>query len=58
VSRTDSTAPPEANPDVPRPRHPGGSQGLPRFVLDSVLMAWRWLTRMRTALYLLALLAV
>jgi cytochrome c biogenesis protein len=58
VSRTESTAPPEANPELPRPRRPHGSQGLLRFAADSVRMAWRWLTRMRTALYLLGLLAV
>jgi cytochrome c biogenesis protein len=58
VSRTESTAPPEANPELPRPRRPRGPQGALRFAVDSVRMAWRWLTRMRTALYLLALLAV
>jgi cytochrome c biogenesis protein len=58
VSRTDSTAPPEANPDIRRPRRGPGRPGAAGFVWDSVLMGWRWLTRMRTALYLLGLLAV
>jgi cytochrome c biogenesis protein len=58
VSRIDSTAPPEANPEVPRPGRRGGPQGPVRFVADSVLMGWRWLIRMRTALYLLGLLAL
>jgi cytochrome c biogenesis protein len=58
VSRTDSTAPPEANPDIRRPRRGAGRRGAAGFVWDSVLMGWRWLTRMRTALYLLGLLAV
>jgi cytochrome c biogenesis protein len=58
VSRTESTAPPEANPELPRPRRPGGAQGFSGFLRDAVLMGWRWLTRMRTALYLLALLAI
>lgn len=61
VSRDfDSFDPPEANPDVraparrgrPAPRGPGG------FVWASIQMGWRWLTRMRTALYLLAALGV
>lgn len=54
----DSDAPPEQNPAVRR----GGTGGRPpgpfRFALDSLHMGWRWLVRMRTALYLLALLAV
>jgi cytochrome c biogenesis protein len=58
VSRTESTAPPEANPEVQRPGRRGGPQGPVRFVADSVLMGWRWLIRMRTALYLLGLLAL
>ena len=59
---TESTPPPQANPAVRRPRR--GSrlrQALPeplRYVWDSVAMGWRWLTRMRTALYLLAALGV
>lgn len=55
VSRTDSAAPPEANPRVRRPRRPTGPV---RFVWDSTVMGWRWLVRMRTALYLLGLLAL
>jgi cytochrome c biogenesis protein len=58
VSRTASTAPPEANPQVPRPSRRGGPQGPVRFVWDAVVMGWRWLIRMRTALYLLGLLAL
>jgi cytochrome c biogenesis protein len=56
VSKIDSSPPPEANPDLPdRPRRAGGALG---FVRDSVRMGWRWLTRMRTALYLLGIIAV
>ena len=59
---TESAPPPEANPSVRRPpRGSGWKQRAPepvRFVWDSVVMGWRWLTRMRTALYLLAALAV
>jgi cytochrome c biogenesis protein len=58
VSRTESTAPPEANPRIARPSRPGGPQGPAGFVWDAVLMGWRWLIRMRTALYLLGLLAL
>jgi cytochrome c biogenesis protein len=59
VSRTESTAPPEANPSVPRPAHPRRGPGGPlAFVRDSLVMAWRWLVRMRTALYLLGLLGL
>jgi cytochrome c biogenesis protein len=51
----ESDAPPEANPAVRRPvRGPSGPFG---FVRASLLMGWRWLTRMRTALYLLGALA-
>jgi cytochrome c biogenesis protein len=57
VSRIDSAAPPEANPEVRPPRRSGPAGPL-RFVWDSVVMGWRWLVRMRTALYLLALLGV
>lgn len=57
--RVDSFDPPEANPDIRRPggrrRGPTGPLG---FVWDSARMGWRWLTRMRTALYLLAALGV
>jgi cytochrome c biogenesis protein len=56
VSRTDSAAPPEANPKV-RPPHRGGDGPL-GFVWDSIVMGWRWLVRMRTALYLLGLLGL
>lgn len=53
----ESQAPPEANPPVrrPVPGRPGGPVG---FVWQSVVMGWRWLVRMRTALYLLGILAV
>lgn len=57
MSRIDSPLPPEANPDVrrasdPRRSGPGG------FVAASLRMAWRWLKRMRTALYLLGILGL
>ncbi len=56
MSRIDTSAPPEANPPVRRgPRRP---QGPWDFVLDSVRMAWRWLTRMKTALIILAILGL
>jgi len=58
VSRTDSAPPPEANPTVRRPSRGPRSQGPLRFVLDSVLMGWRWLVRMKTALILLAILGI
>lgn len=53
----ESEAPPEANPTVrpPRRRGPSGPLG---FVWDATVMGWRWLVRMRTALYLLGLLAI
>lgn len=41
------------NPDVRRPRRGRGPSGPVGFVLDSLLMGWRWLVRMRTALLLL-----
>ncbi len=50
----DSEAPFPANPPVRRRRH----QGPLGFVVESVVMGWRWLVRMRTALYLLAALAL
>ncbi|MEX2458368.1 MAG: cytochrome c biogenesis protein ResB [Actinomycetota bacterium] len=55
MTRIDSADPPEANPPVRRRRSRPGPLG---FVLESVRMAWRWLTRMRTALYLLGVLGV
>jgi cytochrome c biogenesis protein len=54
----ESEAPPEMNPEVGRRPSPRGPQGPLRFVWDSALMGWRWLVRMRTALYLLGVLAV
>ena len=56
MSRTESTAPPEANPKLRPPRRGGG--GPLAFVWASVVMGWRWLIRMRTALYLLGLLGL
>lgn len=53
----DSAAPPEMNPAVRRPRR-GRRPGPVGFVIDSVLMGWRWLVRMRTALILLGLLGL
>lgn len=56
----DSFDPPEANPDVQAPPRRGTRrpQGPGAFVWASVRMGWRWLTRMKTALYLLAALGV
>ncbi len=54
----ESQAPPEMNPPVGRRPSPRGPQGPIRFVWDSVTMGWRWLVRMRTALYLLGILGV
>lgn len=61
VSRDfDSFDPPEANPDVQAPARRGrrAPSGPGAFLWASVRMGWRWLTRMRTALYLLAALGV
>ncbi len=52
-----SQAPPEMNPAVRRPV-PGGPGGPLGFVWASIVMGWRWLVRMRTALYLLGILAI
>ncbi|MBW3619393.1 MAG: cytochrome c biogenesis protein ResB [Actinobacteria bacterium] len=57
MSRTDSPLPPEANPALRRPSDPG-PDGPVGFVLASLRMAWRWLRRMRTALYLLGALGL
>jgi cytochrome c biogenesis protein len=58
VSRLDSSLPPEPNPDVRRPLRRSGPSGPLGFVWQSTVMGWRWLTRMRTALYLLAVLGL
>lgn len=55
---TASAPPPQANPPIRRANRRPGPGGPFAFVWDSLLMAWRWLTRMRTALYLLGLLAL
>ncbi len=58
VDGSDASAPPPAaNPPVRRPgrRRSPGALG---FVWESLVMGWRWLTRMRTALYLLGALAL
>lgn len=57
VSRTDSPLPPEANPTVRRASDPR-SDGPLGLAVASLRLAWRWLKRMRTALYLLGLLGV
>jgi cytochrome c biogenesis protein len=49
----DSEAPPRANPRVTRRARPGPIG----FVVESVVMGWRWLVRMKTALILLGILA-
>lgn len=54
----ESAPPPEQNPAVRRPAGRGQPDGPLAFTWASVRMAWRWLTRMRTALYLLGLLAL
>ena len=58
MSRLDSFDPPEANPDPRRgaPARPPGGPGA--FVWASIRMGWRWLSRMKTALLLLAGLGV
>ncbi|MFP4149020.1 MAG: cytochrome c biogenesis protein ResB [Nitriliruptoraceae bacterium] len=53
---TESLPPPEMNPPVRRGRAPAA--GPLGFLWASMLMGWRWLARMRTALYLLGALAV
>lgn len=51
---TESLPPPQMNPPLPK-----RSRSTPTgFLLDSLQMGWRWLSRMRTALYMLAALAV
>ncbi len=57
MSRIDSPLPPEANPDVRRPSDPRSDAPV-GLVVSSAKLAWRWLKRMRTALYLLGLLGV
>ncbi len=55
----DSQGPPVQNPDIGRRRGGAGPPPGPgRFLWDSLVMGWRWLVRMRTALYLLAALGV
>ena len=56
----DSDAPPQMNPPVrpPRRRRPTPASDPLGFAWASVQMGWRWLIRMRTALYLLALLGL
>jgi cytochrome c biogenesis protein len=58
TDHVESDAPPEMNPPIGRRPSRGGPQGPFGFVRDSVAMGWRWLVRMRTALYLLGILAV
>jgi cytochrome c biogenesis protein len=57
VEDLESEAPPEANPRVRRPV-PSAPRGPLGFTWASIVMGWRWLVRMRTALYLLGLLGV
>ena len=52
----ESALPPQQNPPVRRRR--AAPPGPVAFVWESVLMGWRWLARMRTALYLLLALAI
>ena len=54
----DSSAPPVQNPPIRRAPSPDGPPSALRFVWDSVRMGWRWLTRMRTALWMLLWLGV
>ena len=56
----DSFDPPEANPDLRAPagRDRRAPTGPGAFVWASIRMGWRWLTRMKSALYLLAALGV
>ena len=56
--QVDSFDPPEANPEVRPARRGRPPQGPAGFVWSSVRMGWRWLTRMKTALLLLAALGV
>jgi cytochrome c biogenesis protein len=53
----DSEAPPQANPRLRKPRPTPASDPV-GFAWESIRMGWRWLTRMRTALYLLGLLGL
>jgi cytochrome c biogenesis protein len=55
----DTFDPPEANPEVRDTRRGARPpQGPGDFVWSSLKMGWRWLTRMKSALYLLAALGV
>ncbi len=54
----DSAVPPVMDPPVRRDRRPTAPRPPHRVVLDAVAMAWRTLTRMRTALWLLGGLAL
>lgn len=58
MSGLDSFDPPEANPDPRRGAPARPPQGPGAFVWASIRMGWRWLTRMKTALLLLAGLGV
>jgi cytochrome c biogenesis protein len=51
---SESLPPPQMNPPLPA-RTRSTALG---FIVDSIMMGWRWLSRMRTALYMLAALAV
>ncbi|MFW6010229.1 MAG: cytochrome c biogenesis protein ResB [Actinomycetota bacterium] len=59
---SESAPPPQANPPLRRARRGGRVRrrlpGPLRLVWDSIAMGWRWLTRMRTALYLLGILGL
>lgn len=57
MSSLDSQAPPQANPPVRRPGDPR-RDGRVGFLGEQLRVGWRWLTRMRTALYLLGVLAL
>ena len=54
----DSSAPPVQNPPIRRGTAPDGPVSPARFVWESTRMGWRWLTRMRTALWMLLWLGV
>ena len=54
----DSSAPPVQNPPIRRGAGTDGPVSPARFVWDSTKMGWRWLTRMRTALWMLLWLGV
>lgn len=59
MSSFDSQDPPQANPEPRRPSGPGPrARGPVELVWEQVIVFWRWLRRMKTALYLLGVVSL